>query len=347
MKRISVLLVLTLLFGALLTGCTGGEDERVLNVYNWGEYIDESVLEQFEEETGIRVNYETFATNEDMYVKVKQGGGEYDVIFPSDYMIEKMINEDMLAEIDLDQIPNYQYIEEQFKNLGFDPENRYSVPYFWGTVGILYNTELVDDPVNSWDILWDEKYAKQITMIDSQRDSIGVALKKLGYSLNTRDEAELEEAKELLIEQKPLVLAYTVDNVKDILLSGDAALAVVWSGEAVAIMSEFDQYAYALPEEGTNIWFDSMVVMKDTPNYEEAMAFINFMSDPEIAYLNTDYVGYSTVNGETREMLDEEILSMNAAYPDEADIEKAEVFLDPGDFIEAYNRAWTEIKAAN
>lgn len=197
-KIISLIIVLTMLL--ISTGCSK-DDRVVLNVYNWGDYIDESVIEEFEKEFNIKVNYEDFATNEEMYVKIKSGGTNYDVAFPSDYMIEKMIREDLLLKLDMNNIPNFANIDDRFKNLDFDPNNEYSVPYMWGTVGILYNSKMVEEPVDSWDILWDSKYKGQILMLDSQRDSIGVALKKLGYSLNTRDVNELEEAKQELIKQ--------------------------------------------------------------------------------------------------------------------------------------------------
>lgn len=232
--RILLLIVLVLSVGIALVGC--GDDKPTLNVYNWGDYIDPEVINDFEKEFGVKVNYDTFATNEDMYVSIAKGGTNYDVTFPSDYMIERMIAEDLLAKIDKDKIPNLQYIGERYLNLDFDPNNEYSVPYMWGTVGIIYNKKMVDDVVDSWDILWNEKYQGQILMLDSQRESIGVALKKLGYSMNTRNMDELEAAKEELIKQKPLVYAYVGDEVKELMVGEEAALAVVWSG----ICSSYD-----------------------------------------------------------------------------------------------------------
>ncbi len=264
MKKIVSLLLVFVFVTSMLAGCAGGGEEQVtLNVYNWGDYIDESILEDFEAETGIKINYEMFATNEDMYVKLKQGGTKYDIAFPSDYMIEKMKNEDMLHKIDMEKVPNYSLIMDEFKGLEFDPNEEYSVPYMWGTVGILYNKSMVSDPVDSWDILWDEKYAGNILMMDSQRDTLMVALKKLGYSMNTRSVEELEAAKQALIEQKPLVLAYVGDNVVDMMLSGEAAMSVLWSGQAIQIMMEQDGFEYAYPKEGTNLWFDSIVIPKN------------------------------------------------------------------------------------
>lgn len=338
-----MLLVMVMVFSFLVMGC-GSDPKEVIYVYNWGDYIDEDVLKIFEDETGIRVIYETYATNEEMYTKISRGGTNYDIAIPSEYMIEKMIRESLLEPVALSKIPNYSYIDDAFKNLSFDPDNKYSVPYFWGTVGIIYNTEIITDPIDSWAVLWDEKYAGMFTMMDSQRDSIMVALKKLGYSMNTHDLDELEEAKALLIEQKPLVLAYVGDNVKDMLISGEAAMAVVWSGEASAVIQEYPHFAYALPKEGSNLWYDNIVIPKGARNIEGAHKFINFLSRPDIALLNAEYVGYSTVNTETRNMLDEELFGTTYAYPKAEWIANFEIFNDPGDFIREYDRIWTEVK---
>lgn len=347
-KIIAIFLMLVTICS--LTACAGGggakQSTTSITVFNWGDYIDESVLEDFEKEYGIRVNYDYFTTNEEMYVKMKAGGTNYDVIFPSDYMIARLIKEDMLHKIDMSKITNYEHIGEEFKSLGYDPNNEYSVPYMWGTVGILYNTTMVDDPVDSWDILWDSKYEKNIFMLDSQRDSIAVALKKLGYSLNTRVEAELEQAKQELIQQRPLVLSYVGDEVKDKMIGGEAALAVVWSGDAIFMMWENEDLEYAVPKEGTNLWFDAMAIPKTSQNKEAAEKFINFMTDPDIALRNTDYIGYSTPNIAAMEMLDDEIRSDEVAYPDMDSLEGSEVFEDLSDIIEVYNRIWDEIKAA-
>ena len=345
-KYVKALMILTFIFvlGLGITGCTN-QNQVTLKVYNWGDYIDESVIEDFEKEYGIKVIYDTFATNEDMYVKLKSGGDSYDVAFPSDYMIQRMINEDLLHEIDLNNIPNFKYIDDRFKNLAYDPENKYSVPYMWGTVGILYNKTMVDEPVDSWKILWDKKYEKQILMLDSQRDSIGITLKMLGYSLNTRNMKELEEAKNKLIEQKPLVLAYVGDEVKDKMVSGEAAMAVVWSGDAVFATRENTDLDYAIPKEGSNLWFDAMVIPKTSTHKKEAELFINYMCDTEIAFRNTDYIGYSTPHTEAKAMLEPDLLQDKSAYPTDEDLEGCEVFEDLGTALKDYDRIWTEIKA--
>lgn len=342
MKRILILSVLISLF---LVGC--GDTKESINVYNWGDYIDRGVLEQFEEEYGIEVKYDTFATNEDLYVKIKQGSNPYDVIIPSDYMIERMIREDLLTKMDMDRITNYQKVDEEFKDLEYDPNNEYSVPYMWGTVGILYNTTMVDEEVHSWDILWDEKYAGQILMLDSQRDTIAVALKKLGYSMNTRNLEELEEAKEELIKQKPLVYAYLGDNIKSAMVNEEGALAVVWSGDAVVMIDENPNLKYVIPEEGSNLWFDAMVIPKSTANKENAQKFIDFMTRPDISAKNAEYIGYSVPISEAVELLDEDVRNDEVAYPQKEKLSNTEVFKDPYDIIEEYDRIWTEITSAN
>ncbi|MBM7685840.1 ABC transporter substrate-binding protein [Defluviitalea raffinosedens] len=336
------LLILLTVLG--ISGC-GQQNKVVLNVYNWGDYIDESVIEDFEKQYNIKVNYETFATNEDMYVKIKSGGTDYDVIFPSEYMIEKMINENLLQKLDFSNIPNYALIDDQFKNLDYDPNNEYSVPYMWGTVGILYNKTMVDDPVDSWDILWNEKYAGQIFMLDSQRESIGVALQKLGYSLNTRDVNELQQAKQALIEQKPLVLAYVGDEVKDKMIGGEAALAVVWSGDAIYCKRENPDLEYVIPKEGSNYWFDAMAIPVTSKHKKEAEMFINYLCETEVALKNTDYIGYSTPHAKAKEMLSEELKNDRAAYPLPEDIARCEVYKDLGDFVTEFDKVWTEIMA--
>ena len=344
MRKIKYILILSLvlIIGIVSVGC-GGEKKPTLNVYNWGDYIDKSVLKDFESEFGIKVVYADFETNEDLYVKLKQGGSSYDVIIPSDYMIERMIREDMLVKLDKSNVPNMKNIDDNFYNLDFDPDNEYSVPYMWGTVGIIYNKTMVDDVVDSWDILWDDKYENDIIMLNSQRDTIAVALKKLGYSMNTRDEGELEEAKLELIKQKPIVRAYLGDEIKDAIVAEEAALGVVWSGDAIAMIRQNSDLDYIVPKEGTNLWFDSMVIPKSTTNKEGAEQFINFMSRPDISARNTDYIGYSTPIPEAIELLPDDIKNSKVAYPSDEVIENTEVFKDPMDIIKIYDRIWTEM----
>lgn len=343
MKRIKSITLLVLVLAIAITTAACGESKESINVYNWGDYIDMDVVRDFEEEFGIKVVYGDFATNEDLYVKLKQGGSSYDVIFPSDYMIERMIREDLLMKIEKSNIPNIEKIDDKFLSLDYDPTNEYSVPYMWGTVGIIYNKTMVSEPLDSWEDLWDEQYAGQIVMLNSQRDTLAVALKKLGYSLNTRNISELEEAKAELIKQKPLVMAYQGDEVKDTLVVGDAAIAVVWSGDAVAMIRDNPDLEYVIPTEGTNLWFDAMVIPKNANNKEAAEKFINFMTRPDIAARNADYIGYSSPIPEAVEMLPEDIQNSNVAYPSDEMIENTEIFKDPMDIIVEYDRIWTEI----
>lgn len=322
--------------------------EQVI-VYNWGEYIDPEVLDIFEEETGITVVYEEFETNESMYPKVQAGAVAYDVVCPSDYMIQRMIENNLLAEINFDNIPNLKNIGEQYmkQSQGFDPENKYSVPYCWGTVGILYNKTMVDEPVDSWSILWNEKYADQILMQNSVRDAFGIALKYCGYSLNSTDLDELQEAKELLTKQKPLVQAYVVDQVRDKMISNEAAIGVIYSGEAIYTQSENPDLEYVIPKEGSNVWIDSWVIPKNAQNKENAEAFINFLCRPDIAKMNFDYITYSTPNMAARELIeDEAIRNSTIAFPDASELERCETFNYLGTkFDNIYNELWREIKS--
>lgn len=335
-----VVLVSTLVFVGKSNSTT-----KTLNVFNVGDYIDRDLLDKFEQETGIKVNYEEYDTNEIMYQKLKGGNSDYDIVVPSDYMLEKMIKEDMVEKLNFDNLPNYEYIDEDYKGLSYDPNNEYSVPYMWGTVGIIYNTTMVDDPVDSWNILWNPKYTKEIMMFDSIRDTLAISLKRLGYSLNSTNPQEIAKAKDELIKQKPLVKAYVVDEVKDRMIGGEAALATVWSGDAIYMMEENPDLAYVVPNEGSNKWFDTMVIPKGSKHKEEAEAFINFLLDPENAKQNVEYIGYSTPNAAAYELLDEETQEDEAAYPPEDILDKCEVFIDLGDKIQLYDDAWLEIKS--
>ena len=318
-------------------------------VYNWGEYIDPVVLDMFEEETGITVVYEEFETNESMYPKVQAGAVAYDLVCPSDYMIQRMIENNLLAEINFDNIPNIKNIGKQYmeQSQGFDPENKYSVPYCWGTVGILYNKTMVDESVDSWSILWDEKYADQILMQNSVRDAFGIALKYCGYSLNSTDLDELEEAKELLLQQKPLVQAYVIDQVRDKMISNEAAIGVIYSGEAIYTQSENPDLEYVIPKEGSNVWIDSWVIPKNAQNKENAEAFINFLCRPDIAKMNFDYITYSTPNTAARDLIeDDAIRNSTIAFPDASELERCETFNYLGTkFDSIYNELWREIKS--
>lgn len=349
-RLIPVAMAVLIVIGGFIYGQKDGvSGNGQVIVYNWGEYIDPEVIDLFEEETGIDVIYEEFETNEIMYPKIQSGAIAYDVVCPSDYMIQRMIENDLLAEINYDHIPNLKYIGDNYMKMSrqFDPENKYSVPYLWGTVGILYNKKMVDEPVDSWGILWDKKYEDSILMQDSVRDAFAVALKYLGYSLNSTDLDELEAAKNLLIEQKPLVQAYVIDQVRDKMIGGEAALGVIYSGEALYCQQENPDLDYVIPKEGTNIWIDSWVIPKNAKNVENAEAFINFLCRPDIAKMNFDYITYSIPNTAGRDLIEDESLRNSPiAFPDDSKLENCETFQFLGDDNDAlYNRLWREIKS--
>ena len=343
----------------LLSGCgkksaTGNAGE--VYVYNWGEYIDEAVITMFEEETGIKVVYDMFETNEEMYPVIEAGGVNYDVICPSDYMIQKMIENDLLAELNFDNIPNISEIDPEFmeRSKAFDPENKYSVPYTWGTVGILYNTSMVapEDVPTKWADLWDEKFKGEILMQDSVRDAFMVALKVLGYSMNTTDKGELEEAKKLLLAQKPLVQAYVVDQVRDKMLNGEAAVGVIYSGELLYLQEEAEtldldyDLEYVIPEEGTNIWIDSWVIPDNAKNKENAEKWINFLCRPDIAVKNFEYITYATPNHAAFDILDPEYQENKAVFPDTDKLKNSEVYSYLGtEADDLYNALWKEVKS--
>lgn len=348
-KFISITLAFILSFG-LLVGCQNS-NQQTLKVYNWGEYIDPEIITSFEQEFDVKVVYDTFDSNESMYNKISSGAVSYDVLFPSDYMAEKMIKEDMLAELDFTQIPNFEYINPEVLHADYDPNQTYSVPYFWGTVGILYDTTKVTETVDSWDILWDEAYKNEIFMYNSSRDSMMVALKKLGYSMNTKDAAEVEKAKQELIAQRPLVHGYVGDEVINNMINSQASLAVVYSGDATAIMQENPNMAYAIPsKQGSNIWIDPVVITKNSEQKELAHQFINYLCDPEIAKLNTEAVGYSTPNLETLDLLKEdgvEWIDWESYNPTLNNYKNMEFFHAGSDeVLEMYNKAWDEVTTA-
>ena len=356
-KKILIQRVVPVAIGIVFIG--GGfyyaKENDVMNgeklvVYNWGEYIDPEVLTMFEEETGIDIVYEEFETNEILYPKISSGAIAYDVICPSDYMIQRMIENDLLSEINFDNIPNLKNIGKQYleRSRQFDPENKYSVPYCWGTVGILYNKMMVDEPVDSWSILWDPKYKDNILMQDSVRDAFGVTLKYLGYSLNSIDLDELTEAKNLLIEQKPLVQAYVIDQVRDKMIGNEAALGVIYSGEAIYTQKENPNLEYVIPKEGSNIWIDSWVIPKNAEHKENAEKFINFLCRPDIALMNFEYITYSTPNEAARELIeDESIRNSEIAFPDLSKYDNLETFQYLGtEADQVYGDLWNKVKSS-
>lgn len=343
-KVFSVLLIILIL--SSITSCSSEEEKKFLDVFNWGENIDESLLKEFEDKYNVKINYNTYDTNEFMYEAVKSGKTNYDVAVPSDYMVEKMIKEDMLEKLDFDNIPNFNKIDSDYLNREFDPGNKFSIPYMSGTVGILYNSNLVKDPVDSWNILWNPKYKGEIFMLDAQRDAIGISLKRLGYSLNSTDTKQLNEAKNELIKQKSLVRAYVQDEVKDRMIAGEGGLAVIWSGEGLNLQDQYPYLKYVVPKEGANFWVDSLVVPKGSKHKKEAELFINFLCEKEPALKNASEVGYTTPQKEAREAQPDNIKYNKNAYLPKEVLDKCENYKDLGDKLKLYDEVWLEVKSA-
>jgi spermidine/putrescine-binding protein len=342
-KLFALVLALALVVGAL--PALAAEE---VNVYNWQDYIDEDVLDLFEEETGIRVNYMGFTTNEDMLAMVSVDPTNYDVIFPSDYIIERMLAMDLLEPLNFDNIPNAAHTLEWLKTPDYDPGMVYSVPYMWGTVGVLYNQTMVKEPITSWTALWDPDYQQDVFMLDSYRDSIGVTLKMMGYSMNERDRTVLEAARDKLIEQKKagIVKAYQVDETKDKMIAGEAAMGVMWSGDAAYSMEYNEDLVYVVPDEGSNIWVDGMCIPKGAKNKTNAEIFINFLCRPDIALMNFEEIWYCTPNQAVVDGLDEETLADPTLFPSEDVIERSEFFHDVGEDVTLYDELWSDVKTA-
>ena len=361
MKKFLVLLLAAAMLFAL-GACTGSEEKAdysfadgdlyeeiggVLNILNWGEYIDPELIEIFERETGVTVNYVEMTSNEEMLIKLRSSDCVYDMCFPSDYIIEQLIREDMLLPLDYSKIPNSKNIEPRMLEVtnGFDPGNKYSLPYMWGTVGILYNTKLVDEEVDSWDILWNEKYEGQIWMYDSVRDAIAVSLLRLGYDINTRNEDEVAQAKEELIKQIPLLKGLGTDDIRTNMKNNMAALAVIYSGDAFDAASENEDLAYVVPKEGSNVWFDNVVIPKTAKNVDAALAFINFLNDANLAARNCEYIYYSTPNKGALDLLDDDFVNNEIFNPSDEVLSRCSVFHDLGSFVSVFNDAWAEYHA--
>ena len=345
-------LVLSLTAG-LLTGCVysrdslgGDTSSNVVNVYNWGEYIDESVLKDFEAATGIKVNYQMYDSNETMYSKIAGGGANYDVVIPSDYMVARLIEEDLLAPLNFDNIPNFADIDPALKNPAYDPENLYSVPYMWGLMGVIYNTKAVDEEdLGSWDLLWNEKYAGDTLMIDNSRDAIGIALKRLGYSYNTTDESQVRQAVDLLVEQWPIVQAYVMDDIFQKLEGANAYVGTYYYGDYLTMYENNPDLGFYIPEEGTNIYVDAMCILKDAPNKENAEAFINYMCSTQAGLKNCEAIWYSSPLLSVREELDPEIADDPYAYPDADIMAKCESYAGlPQNILDLYDSEWIRLK---
>ena len=373
MKKIALLLCLALMLGAL-TGCGSKTAEESaapaadkaetvetaettqekaksdveLTVFNWYDYIDPAVIDMFEEETGVTVKYVNFTTNEEMYTKIEAGAGTYDVLFPSEYMIERMIKNDMLAELDLSKMPNTENLIASMRDPSYDPGNKYSIAYMWGTLGILYNTEMVPEGVTSWASLFDSKYAGNVIMMNSMRDTLGLALKYQGHSMNTRDEAELSAARDILIKQKQdkIESGYLLDETKDKMVGNEAAMAVIYSGDAQYAIEKNENLVYVIPEEGSNIWVDGMCIPKGSKNVEAARMFIDFMCRDDVAAMNFDYIYYCSPIQSVVDGLDEEEAGMNTINPTEDETARCEFFNDVEDCMDLYESVWMEIRLA-
>lgn len=355
MKKIAMLLSLLIAL-CMLAGCGGSEpkdaattaSKTTITVFNWYDYIDPAVIDLFEKETGITVKYANFTTNEEMYTKLEAGAGSYDVIFPSEYMIERMIANDLLAELDLSKIPNFANVMDSLKDPSYDPANKYSVPYMWGTLGILYNTELVDGEITSWSSLFDEANAGKVLMMNSMRDTLGLGMKYLGYSMNSRDEAEINASRDLLIGQKKagVVSGYLLDETKDKMVGGEAAISVIYSGDAQYAIEKNEKLKYVVPQEGSNIWVDGMCIPKNSKNIDAAMQFIDFLCREDIAQMNFDYIYYCSPVQAVVDALSEEDAALDTINPSPEIVSRCEYFNDVSDCMTLYENAWMEVRLA-
>lgn len=351
LRRIAVLMAAMMMLVSVtvtFSGCRSGENGEVY-VYCYGDYFDPMLLEEFEAETGIRVIPDYYDTAEEMYTVLENNATTYDCICTSDYMIQRMIENDMLAELDMSAIPDISNIDEVYmkKSESFDPGNKYSVPYQLGIAGILYNKEMVGDvEIDSWDDLWNEKFKNSLVMPDSVRDAFMIGLKKLGFSENSTNEEEIKAAAEELIRQKPLVYKYANDSARDLLANGSAAVGVVWNGEYIYTKDLNDDVEFVVPKEGSEFFIDSWVIPKDAANKEKAEAWINFLCKAEVAAVNFDYLYYTTPNEAALELIDEEYLNEKAVFPDDETVERCEslITLDP-DTTKLYSDYWKKVKA--
>ena len=337
-------------------GDSGNGSQRVLNVCSWGEYIDESLIEEFEAQTGIEVNYRTSPSNEELYSTLQSGGTSYDVIVPSDYMISQLIEEDMLQPLDYSKIPNFEKIDDRFKNLSYDPENLYTVPYTWGTLGIIYNTTMVDEPITSWSAMFDEKYAGDVLLINNSRDALGMALYYLGYSVNTTDEAQIREAFQLLSDavSKGVYQGKVMDEVFQKMEQGNAAIATYYAGDYLTMLENNPDLAYVVPEEGSNWFVDAMCILKDAQNVDEAHEWINFLASTEANLANMDYIWYASPNTEA---LEQYPAYYEETYGEPLDMELYEIMAAPQEVLDRcesylvlpeatrtlYNDLWIEL----
>ncbi|MGT2924132.1 ABC transporter substrate-binding protein [Streptococcus caviae] len=342
---LAIVLVLAGLVFYMSRQASGSGKSDKLVIYNWGDYIDPELLTKFTKETGIQIQYETFDSNEAMYTKIKQGGTTYDIAVPSDYMISKMRAERLLVKLDQSQIKGWNNLDRQFLGKSFDPSNAYSIPYFWGTVGIVYNSKMLTEAPKHWSDLWNKDYANSIMLVDGAREVIGFGLNSLGYSLNTKNSAELKKAENRLNQLTPNIKAIVGDEMKGYLIRGDAALGVTFSGEASEMLDANEDLRYLVPSEGSNLWFDNLVIPKTVKHKKEAYAFINFMLKPQNAAQNASYIGYATPNAKAKELLPADIKNNKAFYPDAKTVSRLEVYDNLGKkWLGVYNDLYLQFK---
>ena len=343
-------------FAGCFTAKAAAADTGVtINVYNWGQYISDGtdgyldVNAAFTEATGIEVNYMTFDTNESLYTKLKTGGSSYDIIVPSDYMAGRLIDEGLVQPLDFSNIPNYQYINEAYKNTAYDPDNEYSVPYTWGTVGVIYNKKYVDEAdIGSWDLLWNEKYAGKILMFDNNRDAFAIAESRLGYSLNTTDSVALTACAELLKQQKPVVQQYVMDQIFDKMTREEAWIAPYYAGDYLTMLEDNPDLGFYFPQEGFNLFIDCMMIPSSAEHQAAAEAYINFLQSPEVCGENLDYLGYSAPEDAAKEYMDPEVSSSEVAYPSAETLARSEAFLYlPTESNQLMDSLWLDVKTGD
>lgn len=343
-------------FAGCFTAKAAAADTGVtINVYNWGQYISDGtdgyldVNAAFTEATGIEVNYMTFDTNESLYTKLKTGGSSYDIIVPSDYMAGRLIDEGLVQKLDFSNIPNYQYINEAYKNTAYDPNNAYSVPYTWGTVGVIYNKKYVDEAdIGSWDLLWNDKYAGKILMFDNNRDAFAIAESRLGYSLNTTDSVAMTACAELLKQQKPVVQQYVMDQIFDKMTREEAWIAPYYAGDYLTMLEDNPDLGFFFPEEGFNLFIDCLMIPSSAEHKAEAEAYINFLLSPEVCGENLDYLGYSAPEDAAKEYMDPEVSSSEVAYPSAETLARSEAFLYlPTESNQLMDSLWLDVKTGD
>ncbi len=331
---------------SLLPACSSSGKNGVVNVYNWGEDIDESIFKDFEKKTGIKVNYKTYQSNEQLYAVLKQGGVNYDVIVPSDYMVSRMIEEDMLEKINFDNVPNIANIDPNYLNQLFDPKNEYSVPYTWGVTGIIYNTAYIKDEITDWDAIFNEKYKGQILQFDNSRDAFATALFYLGYDANTTNTKEIDEAYALLEKQKPLLQGYYMDEMYDKLETGEAAIGIYYAGDALQMMENNEDLRFVIPKSGSNFFIDAMCIPKGAANKENAEAFINFICETDICLRNMDVTCYATPSKTAYAELPEEMKNNEIMFPSKDVLDTCQIFINlPSETLEYYSKLWTALKS--